>query len=69
MKNLFSVGEVAKQQNISKQTLSYYDKIGLFSPAYVDPDTAGLSGYHSHHEADRIFTEGNQRTYEKLHYG
>lgn len=39
MKNLFSVGEVAKQQNISKQTLIYYDKIGLFSPAYVDPDT------------------------------
>ena len=39
MKNLFSIGEVAKQQNISKQTLIYYDKIGLFSPAYVDPDT------------------------------
>ncbi len=39
MKNLFSIGEVAKQQNISKQTLIYYDKIGLFPPAYVDPDT------------------------------
>lgn len=38
MKNLFSIGEVSKYQNISKQTLIYYDKIGLFRPAYVDPD-------------------------------
>ncbi len=39
MKNLFSIGEVAKQQNISRQTLIFYDKIGLFRPAYVDPAT------------------------------
>lgn len=38
MKNLFSVGELAKHQNISRQTLIFYDKIGLFSPAYVDPN-------------------------------
>ena len=38
MKNLFSIGEVSKYQNISKQTLIYYDKIGLFCPAWVDPD-------------------------------
>ena len=37
MKDLFSIGEVAKYQNISKQTLIFYDKIGLFCPAYVDP--------------------------------
>ena len=37
MENLFSIGEVSKYQNISKQTLIYYDKIGLFRPAYVDP--------------------------------
>ena len=36
--NLFSIGEVAKYQNISKQTLIFYDKIGLFRPAWVDPD-------------------------------
>src|SRR5699024_2824457 len=38
MENLFSIGEVSKYQNISKQTLIFYDKIGLFRPAYVDPD-------------------------------
>ncbi len=37
MKNLFSIGELSKQQNISRQTLIFYDKIGLFTPAYVDP--------------------------------
>ena len=34
MKNMFSIGELAKYQNISKQTLIFYDKIGLFRPAY-----------------------------------
>ncbi len=38
MDNFFSIGEVSKYQNISKQTLIFYDKIGLFRPAYVDPD-------------------------------
>ncbi len=38
MKNLFSIGEVARYQKISKQTLIFYDKIGLFCPVYVDPD-------------------------------
>ncbi len=33
----FTAGELAKAQDISKQTLLFYDKIGLFSPAYVDP--------------------------------
>lgn len=37
MDNLFSIGELSKYQNISKQTLIFYDKIGLFRPAYVDP--------------------------------
>lgn len=38
MKDMFSVGELAGYQNISKQTLIFYDKIGLFKPAYVDPN-------------------------------
>ena len=38
MKNLFSIGELAKHQNISRQALIFYDKIGLFCPAYVDPE-------------------------------
>lgn len=37
MKNLFSIGELSRQQNISRQTLIFYDKIGLFCPAYTDP--------------------------------
>ena len=36
MKNLFSIGELSKLQNISRQTLIFYDKIGLFRPAYTD---------------------------------
>ena len=36
MKDMFTAGEVAKFQNISKQTLLFYDKIGLFKPAYTD---------------------------------
>lgn len=39
MKDYFSIGELADFQQISKQTLIYYDKIGLFQPAYVDPQT------------------------------
>lgn len=39
MKNRFSIGELAAYQNISKQTLIYYDKIGLFQPDYVHPQT------------------------------
>lgn len=38
MKNLFSIGELSKLQNISRQTLTFYDKIGLFCPAYTDPN-------------------------------
>lgn len=36
MKDMFSIGELAAYQNISKQTLIFYDKIGLFKPAHVD---------------------------------
>ncbi len=39
MKNLFSIGDLSKMQNVSHQTLIYYDKIGLFCPAYVDQTT------------------------------
>lgn len=38
MNELFSIGELSKHQNISRQTLIFYDKIGLFRPAYVDPE-------------------------------
>ncbi|MBZ9607595.1 MerR family transcriptional regulator [Clostridium estertheticum] len=32
----FSIGEMSKLQNISVQTLRYYDKIGLLKPSYID---------------------------------
>lgn len=37
MNNFFSIGEICRMQGISHQTLIYYDKIGLFRPAYTDP--------------------------------
>lgn len=39
MDELFSIGELAKLQNISRQTLIFYDKIGLFKPVYIDSNT------------------------------
>ncbi len=47
--NLFSIGELAGYQNISKQTLIFYDKIGLFKPAYVDP-----SNHYRYYTAQQI---------------
>lgn len=39
MNDFFSIGELAGYQKISKQTLIFYDKIGLFKPAYTHPQT------------------------------
>lgn len=36
---LYTIGEVSKLVNISIKALRYYDKINLFKPAYIDPDT------------------------------
>ena len=35
----FSIGEMSKLQNISVQTLRYYDKIGLLKPSYIDENS------------------------------
>lgn len=35
-KHFFTAGEMAQLHGISKQTLLFYDKKGVFSPAYVD---------------------------------
>lgn len=53
MENLFSIGELAKYQKISKQTLIFYDKIGLFRPAYVDPN----NGYRYYSAAQLDFLD------------
>lgn len=54
MDNLFSIGELSKYQNISKQTLIFYDKIGLFKPAYVDPNNGYR--YYSSQQIDYLDT-------------
>lgn len=54
MDNLFSIGEVSNYQNISKQTLIFYHKIGLFRPAYVNPDNGYR--YYSSRQIDYLDT-------------
>ena len=49
MKDMFLAGELAKLQKISKQTLLFYDKIGLFKPSYIDPE----NGYR-YYSADQL---------------
>ncbi|MCG8532310.1 MAG: MerR family transcriptional regulator [Desulfovibrionales bacterium] len=39
MKFRLMAGEMAQLRNISKQTLIYYDRIGLFQPCEIDPET------------------------------
>jgi DNA-binding transcriptional MerR regulator len=39
VKELFSIGEVAKLKGLTIKALRYYDKIGLVKPSYVDPGT------------------------------
>lgn len=54
MENMFSAGELAKYQGISKQTLLYYDKIGLFQPSYTDPENGYR--YYSAEQLDYLDT-------------
>ena len=54
MKNLFSIGEMSKLQNISRQTLIFYDKIGLFCPAYTDSNNGYR--YYSSSQLDYLDT-------------
>lgn len=54
MNSLFSIGELAKLQNISRQTLIFYDQIGLFCPAYTNPDNGYR--YYSSSQLDYLDT-------------
>ncbi|MEG0832180.1 MAG: MerR family transcriptional regulator, partial [Acidaminococcaceae bacterium] len=38
MRTIFSIGETAKIHHISKQSLIFYDKIGLLKPATINQD-------------------------------
>ncbi len=37
MKNKFKIGEISKLHQIPVKTLRYYDSVGLFKPAMIDP--------------------------------
>ena len=39
MKDLYSIGEVAKIMGVSIQTLRYYSSINLLQPKYTNPAT------------------------------
>ena len=39
--SLLSIGEAAKLKNVSIKALRYYEKLGIFNPVYIDPQ----SGY------------------------
>ena len=54
MKRFFSIGELSRLQNISRQTLIFYDKTGLFRPAYIDPDNGYR--YYSSNQLDYLDT-------------
>lgn len=45
MKEYYSIGETAKLNNISVQTLRYYDRLGIFKPEHVDVN----NGYRFYH--------------------
>lgn len=38
MEKRYSIGEISHITGVSKDTLRYYDRIGVFKPEYVDPD-------------------------------
>lgn len=44
MKNLFSIGEVAKMKDITIKALRYYHKMGILIPRYID-DVTGYRYY------------------------
>lgn len=54
MKEFFTIGEIAKQQNISRQALIFYDKMGVFCPAYTD--NANGYRYYSAKQLDYLDT-------------
>ena len=39
MEPYLSIGEVSKLKGVSVKSLRYYDKLGIFPPAYINPET------------------------------
>ena len=54
-KELYSIGETARLFGISTQTLRFYDRKGILSPVYTDPETGyRYYSYMQFHVIDRI---------------
>jgi len=45
LKEYYSIGETAQLNNVTIQTLRYYDKIGIFKPAHIEKN----NGYRFYH--------------------
>ncbi len=54
MKDLFTIGEIAKLFDINIRTLRYYDEINILKPEYVD--TASNYRYYSTRQFERLNT-------------
>ena len=52
--NLLSITELAKLRQVTSETLRYYDRIGLITPDYVDPQTRYR--YYSIRQYDKLGT-------------
>ncbi|MBR1691284.1 MAG: MerR family transcriptional regulator, partial [Lachnospiraceae bacterium] len=39
MSEYLSIGKVSKLKNVSIKSLRYYDELGIFRPAYINPKT------------------------------
>lgn len=52
---LYSIGKISDLMGISVQTLRFYEKIGLFKPCYINPQTGyRYYEYSQMHKIDRI---------------
>ena len=54
MKELFTIGEVAKLFDVNIRTLRYYDGIGLLKPERTDPESGYR--YYSTRQFERLNT-------------
>ncbi len=54
MKNLFTIGEMAKLHNMTMKTLRYYDEIGLLEPIKID--TSNGYRYYSTEQFEQLNT-------------
>mgnify|MGYP002771604148 FL=1 len=52
MHQLFSIDEFSILQNISRQTLIFYNIIGLFCPAYINPNNGYR--YYNAYQSDEL---------------